>query len=132
MSRYFVVDARFSFTKDPHQEYKFEAPEPCTKSSRGKTRRARSGSISISSLNNLPVSPVNRFAQSTGPERTNPSRENRRRHTAPAMSTRRADYYFAEPWDLSYGAKSNRRSIWQRFTENVDKCVFRVVSKFYK
>ncbi|OWZ03721.1 hypothetical protein PHMEG_00024493 [Phytophthora megakarya] len=95
--------------------------------------RARSGSISISSLNALPASPVNRFAQSMGPERTNPTNENvLRRHTTPAMSTRRGEFYFAESWDHTYSAKSNRRSVWQRFTENVDRCVFRVVSKFYK
>ncbi|ETL86195.1 hypothetical protein L917_14364 [Phytophthora nicotianae] len=103
------------------------------KSRRGKVPRARSGSISISSLSALPASPVNRFAQSMGPERPKPTNESVwTRHTTPAMSTRRGDFVFDDSWDFSYAAKSNRRSVWQRIAENVDKCVFRVMSKFYK
>ncbi|EEY65216.1 uncharacterized protein PITG_16840 [Phytophthora infestans T30-4] len=112
MPRYFVVDARFSMSNDPN---------------------SRSGSISISSLGAFPASPVNRFAQSMGPERTNPASEPFwTRHTTPAMSTRRYDFVLDDPWDFTYAAKSNRRSVWRRFAENVDKCVFRVMSKFYK
>ncbi|EGZ15330.1 hypothetical protein PHYSODRAFT_508964 [Phytophthora sojae] len=116
MPHYFVIDARFS-------------------SRRGKLPRDRSGSISVASLNTFPTSPVNRFAQSMGPARPiTPTAWSR--HTTPAMSTRRMDFYcdysFVDSWDHSYRAKSNRRSVWQRFAENVDKCVFRVVSKFYK
>ncbi|KAE8881341.1 hypothetical protein PF005_g14105 [Phytophthora fragariae] len=140
MPHYFTIDARFSFSTDPDApriNYKYETSYPCAKSRRAKLPRARSGSISITSHDNFPVSPVNRFAQSMGPERTKPTAEKAwRRHTTPAMSTRGMEFYcdynFADSWDQSYRAKSNRRSVWQRFTENVDKCVFRVVSKFYK
>ncbi|KAG6616186.1 Myb protein J [Phytophthora cinnamomi] len=144
MPHYFVIDARFSLSTDPDSPYTnynppryCETSYTCTKPRRPKHPRARSGSISVTSLDKFPNSPVNRFAQSMGPERTKPTKEDAwSRHTTPAMSTRRMDFFcdynFAESWDESYRAKSNRRSVWQRFTENVDKCVFRVVSKFYK
>ncbi|KAG3109246.1 hypothetical protein PI124_g20235 [Phytophthora idaei] len=140
MPHYFAVDARFSLSTDPNypllntrQVHHWEVQQPSTKSRRGKVPRARSGSISISSLSALPASPVNRFAQSMGPERTKPTNENVwTRHTTPAMSTRRGDFFLDDSWDFSYAAKSNRRSVWRRFAENVDKCVFRVMSKFYK
>jgi hypothetical protein len=141
MPHYFVVDARFSINTDPNYPpnniyaHKRQAPLPSATSSRGmKSRRgARSGSMSISSLSAFPTSPVNRFAQSMGPERTKPAHEDVFiRHTTPAMSTRRCDVYFADSWDSPLTAKSNRRSVWRRIAENVDKCVIRVVSKFYK
>ncbi|KAG7377398.1 hypothetical protein PHYPSEUDO_011734 [Phytophthora pseudosyringae] len=137
MPNYFAIDARFSVSNDPNyplsssrQVHHCQAQLP---SRRGKMPRARSGSISISSLSAFPASPVNRFAQSMGPERPKPAQETAwSRHTTPAMSTRRGDCYFADSRNFSYVAKSNRRSVWRRFTENVDKCVFRVVSKFYR
>ncbi|KAL3659302.1 hypothetical protein V7S43_015573 [Phytophthora oleae] len=138
MPHYFVIDAHFSVSKElnypqsSRHVHLCDLQEPFTKSRRGKMPRARSGSISIASLSNFPTSPVNRLAQSVGPERLQPTIENVwSRHTTPAMSTRRGDFFFTDSSDL-YAAKSNRRSVWRRFTENVDKCVFRVVSKFYR
>ncbi|KAK1935436.1 hypothetical protein P3T76_010661 [Phytophthora citrophthora] len=138
MPHYFVIDARFSLSTEPtyppssRHIHVCDLQEPFIKSRYGKMPRVRSGSISIASLSNFPPSPVNRLAQSVGPERLQPTRENVwSRHTTPAMSTRRENCFFTDSPDL-YAAKSNRRSVWRRFTENVDKCVFRVVSKFYR
>ncbi|KAL4123551.1 hypothetical protein PRNP1_009670 [Phytophthora ramorum] len=138
MPYYLVADARFSFSTDPLpskcQVRVYDVSLPRAKSTRDKPRRARSGSITASSLNSYPSSPINRFTQSMGPEKTKFPKENDwTRQTTPAVACgRHGDFYFTDSWDVSYSAKSNRRSVWQRFTENVDKCVFRVVSKFYK
>ncbi|GMF35346.1 unnamed protein product [Phytophthora fragariaefolia] len=144
MPHYFVVDARFSFSTDlgvpqPNSGLFRESKgsTPGLKSRRPKPPRARSGSISIPSFSSFPQSPVNRLAQSMGPRSHQQTKENAwSRHTTPAMSSQRGDFYFdykfEDSWDQSYRAKSNRRSVWQRFTENVDKCVFRIASKFYK
>ncbi|CEG47455.1 uncharacterized protein PHALS_04328 [Plasmopara halstedii] len=138
MPNYFVIDARFSFSSEldnslstSHQD--FEAQQPRTKSAWRKLSRTRSGSISIESFNTVPVSPVNRFAHSMGIERTKYKPKSIwRRYTPPATSTSVHGYQKDDPSSLSYAAKSNRRSAWRRFTENVDKCLYRMMSKFYK
>ncbi|KAE9298398.1 hypothetical protein PF008_g23510 [Phytophthora fragariae] len=94
MPYYFAIDP-----DAPRINYKYETSYPCAKSRRAKLPRARSGSISITSHDNFPVSPVNRFAQSMGPERTKPTAEKAwRRHTTPAMSTRGMEFYCDYNW----------------------------------
>ena len=137
MPHFFVIDARFSLSR--HQSnrlshncpaYQYEAQHSVAKSRR---ETVPSGSISISSLGAFPASPVNRFAQSMGPERPKRTLENSwTTHPTPMNVHRPGHVDFNDAWETSYAVKSNRRSVWRRLTNNIDKCVVRVVSKFYK
>ncbi|CAI5742878.1 unnamed protein product [Hyaloperonospora brassicae] len=139
MPHYVAIDARVSLSRD--QRLSVWSSPPIHSSGaqhlipqpyRGKKPlRARSNSFAIASLQAAtPESPVNQFAQTMGPERSPPTTDTSgRRGTTPAMAT---DFSLGDPWELRRAAVSNRKSVWRRLTANVDKCLLRVVSKFYK
>ena len=137
MPHFFVIDARVSMSREQSISIWSSPPiHSCgaqhliTQPYREKALRARSNSISTSSLRVAPASPINQFAQTMGPERAPPRTDNSwSRRTTPAMSN---DFSLADSWDPRRTATSNRRSVWRRLTANVDKCVLRVVSKFYR